>query len=152
MLSLGHLAERPSGCASARHPVGAGGTVLRRQARLRLQQRQLVETEAARHRVDRDDMGSGADGLDILFFAKTGSDDAAKPSFAETPSIGTYAMHHFDDDFRRSAKAVVLPFYRGRRQRLLAPAAWRAPEGVTGLGGNRDAPARPSQSWTDLDT
>ena len=86
MLSLGHLAERPSGCASARHPVGAGGTVLRRQARLRLQQRQLVETEAARHRVDRDDMGSGADGLDILFFAKTGSDDAAKPSFAGTPS------------------------------------------------------------------
>jgi hypothetical protein len=109
-------------------------------------------TEAARHRVDRDDMGSGADGLDILFFAKTGSDDFAKPSFAETPGIGPHAMHHFDDEFRRSVNAVVLPLYRGRRQRLLAPTAWRAPEGVTGLGGNRDASARPSQSWTDLDT
>ena len=47
-----------------------------------MQQRRLIESETARHRVDRDNMRNGADGLEILLLSETGSDDTAMQDFA----------------------------------------------------------------------
>ena len=74
--------------------------VLRRRTRSRTRQRPRVETQAARHRVDRHDMGDDADGLDIPLFAETAGDDAAIPPFAEATGIVAYAMNDLDHDLR----------------------------------------------------
>jgi hypothetical protein len=113
-----------------RHPgaalFGAGRPVSRRHPRFWLRQRRQVETQPARHRVDRDDMRNDADRLDILFCAETASEHAPKPTFAEAAGIGAHAMYNLDNDFGQSAEAVMLTFDRCRRQRLFAPPAERA--------------------------
>src|SRR5215472_16704509 len=63
-------------------------TVLRRLSRSWLRQGQRLESNAACHRVDRNDMGDDADCLDIFLFAEAGVDDIAKPALAETPRVG----------------------------------------------------------------
>src|SRR5260370_42630768 len=91
-------------------------------------------------------MRNDADGLDILLFAETGSDDAAKPFFAQAAGVGPYPMRDFDHDLGQSAQAIVLTLDRGRRQRLFAPTAQRAREGMAGPGPRPDplAPLPPS--------
>ena len=95
--------------------------MLRRRARLRTRQR--VPAQAARHRVNRDDMRDDADRLDILLFAETGGEDATKPSLAEAAGIVSHAMNDLDHDLGQSPAAVVGALDRGGRLRLLAAAA-----------------------------
>src|SRR5262249_8991413 len=116
---LRRLQPRDPGAAR----LGTGGPIVRRQARFWFRQGQHVETQAARHRVDRDDLSDDAHGLDILLVAETASNDTAKPWLAETAGVGPYPMDEFDHDFGQSAEAVVLALAGSRRQRLLALAA-----------------------------
>jgi hypothetical protein len=101
--SLYDVCGGPSASASLKSVGSSHGThrfrrgaVLRWHARLRARQRHRIETQAARHRVDRDDVCDDADGLDILLFAEIGGDDTAIPPLAEATRIVTHAMNDLD--------------------------------------------------------
>src|SRR5215470_6844177 len=115
------------------------GPVLRRLAWSWLWQGQRLESNAACHRVDRNDMSDDADCLDIFLFAEAGGDDIAKPALAETPGVTAHAMNDLNDGLGQFVEAVVLALDRCRRQRFLASAAQRAIRGVARLGSDRDA-------------
>jgi len=70
-------------------------------------------------------MGDDAQGLDILLFAETGDDNAAKPALAETAGVVSDSVDNFDHAFRQRAEAVMRALDRGGRQCLFAPAAQR---------------------------
>src|SRR5215471_17244732 len=110
------------------------GPVLRRLARSWLWQGQRLESNAACHCVDRNNLSDDADCLDIFLFAEAGGDDIAKPALAETPGVGAHTMNNLNDGLGQFVEAVVLARDRCRRQRFLASAAQRAIRGAARLG------------------